>query len=198
MRNKDNNRVIAYLQSRGIDKEIILDCIRRGVLYESVMYHACVFVGKNEQGKSRFACIRSTSGNFKSDAVGSDKKYGFTLPPNNGNCREAAVFESPVDILSHKTLCKEGLIDWDGWRLSLGGTSLLSLAYFLNQRPEVDKCLICTDNDEAGNSAAVKIAELPGVATLRSPPETGKDFNETLQIIRGISRKEVDVPCSSK
>jgi len=27
LRNKDNNRVIAYLQSRGIDKQIILDCI---------------------------------------------------------------------------------------------------------------------------------------------------------------------------
>ena len=33
--NKDNNRVIAYLQSRGIDRGLILECIRRGDLYES-------------------------------------------------------------------------------------------------------------------------------------------------------------------
>jgi hypothetical protein len=38
---KDNNRVIAYLRNRGIDKGLILDCIERGDLYESVYNHNC-------------------------------------------------------------------------------------------------------------------------------------------------------------
>ena len=38
-RNRDSRRVIAYLQGRGIDKSLIQDCIRRGVLYESAHTH---------------------------------------------------------------------------------------------------------------------------------------------------------------
>ena len=34
LRHQNNRRVVAYLQSRGIDKEVILDCINRGNLYE--------------------------------------------------------------------------------------------------------------------------------------------------------------------
>ena len=47
LRHKDNNRIIAYLQSRGIDRDLILDCIERGVLFESKYYHNCVFLGKD-------------------------------------------------------------------------------------------------------------------------------------------------------
>jgi hypothetical protein len=39
IRNKDNRRVIAYLQSRGIDRDLIIDCINQGSLYESLPYH---------------------------------------------------------------------------------------------------------------------------------------------------------------
>ena len=39
--------MIAYLQSRGIDKGLILDCIGRGDLYESAYRHDCIFKGKD-------------------------------------------------------------------------------------------------------------------------------------------------------
>ena len=39
LRNRDNKRVIAYLRSRGIDKDIILACIDRGVLFETKGFH---------------------------------------------------------------------------------------------------------------------------------------------------------------
>jgi hypothetical protein len=100
LRYKDSKRIIAYLQSRGIDKDLILDCIKQGSLYEGSIWHNCVFTGKDENGKTRFAALRGTTSSFKRDSDGSDKRYGFTLPPNNPNSREVAIFEAPIDCLS--------------------------------------------------------------------------------------------------
>jgi len=179
-RNSDNERVIAYLESRGIDRDIILDCIKRGLLYESATWHNCVFVGRDESGKAQFAALRGTTGDFKCDADGSDKSYGFCLPPKDRNCKNAVIFESPIDALSHKVLFPEV----DSYRLSLGCTALAALTRFLETHPEIESISVCTDNDEAGNLAANKIAELPGYSVTRSIPPAGKDWNETLQKIR--------------
>ncbi|MCL1904396.1 MAG: DUF3991 domain-containing protein, partial [Oscillospiraceae bacterium] len=103
LRNDNNNRVIAYLQSRGIDRDLILNCINRGNLYESKGFHNAVFIGRDTHGKVRFAAMRGIRGDFKQDVEGSDKKYGFTIPPNDPNSYEVAVFESPIDAISHQT-----------------------------------------------------------------------------------------------
>jgi hypothetical protein len=177
-RNADNRRVIEYLQGRGIDKAIIDDCINRGSLYESGDgWHSCVFVGRDESGKGRFAAIRGTTGDFKRDAGGSDKRYGFVIPPRNLSAQTAACFESPIDAMSHAYLAP----GFDGWRLSLGGTALIALEHFLERRSEVKAVVVCTDNDEAGNQAAAKIAELGGYQITRSVPPAEKDWNESLQ-----------------
>lgn len=182
---KDNNRVIAYLLSRGIDRDLILDCILRGDLYESAYRHDCVFKGKDENGKTRYAAVRSISSGFKGDAEGSDKKCSFLLPPLNADSNAIAIFESAVDSLSHQTMCKRGHIpQFDGWRLSLGGTSVLGLAYFLETHRQVTHCLICTDSDEAGDKAAMRIAELPDITSERLPPPIGTDWNEAVFAMR--------------
>ena len=183
-RNGDNKRVIAYLRSRGIDRDLIMACIERGALFESRYYHNAVFIGRDEQNKPRFAAIRSTTSKFLQDANGSNKRYGFKLPPTNPGTHEIAVFESPIDALSHQTLCKQGHIPpFKGWRLSLGGTGTLALNHFLKTHPHITHCLIGTDNDEAGNIAAVNIVAIKGITYIRSSPPKGKDWNETLQCI---------------
>ena len=183
LRHKDNRRVIAYLQSRGIDRDLILDCINRGVLFESQYHHNCVFLGKDEYGKTCSATIRGTTSDFKRDANGSDKRFGFILPPDNPSSQTAACFEAPIDCLSHQTLCKHGHIPpFDGWRISLGGTAIGALEHFLKRHPEVTQCLVCTDNDEAGELAAAKVAKLPGISTARAPPLHGKDWSDTLKL----------------
>jgi len=89
--------------------------------------------------------------------------------PDNSTTNVVAIFESPIDCLSHQTLCKQGFIQpFDGWHLSLGGTSILALEHFLQQHPNIKHCIICTDADEAGEKVAAKIAELSGMTTLRS------------------------------
>jgi len=191
LHNKDNKRVIAYLQSRGIDKEVILVCIAQGSLYQSGIWHNCVFTGKDENGKTRFAALRGTTSAFKCDADGSDKRYGFVLPPENLNSHKVAIFESPIDSLSHQTMSKQGLIpEFDGWRLSLGGTSDLALRHFLETHGEVNHCLICTDNDEAGNAVADKIATIPCITFERSLPIIGNDWNDALQAMQKAERTQ--------
>jgi hypothetical protein len=179
-RNKDNERVIAYLQWRGIDKPLILDCIERGSIYESAQYHNCIFVGRDDSGKARYATMRGTLGDFKRDADGSDKRFGFILPPSSGGSDTVAVYESPVDTLSHQALYP----GFGGWRLSLGCTALSALTHFLERHSEVKNCVVCVDNDDAGNKAAAKIADIPSITATRSLPFVGKDWNDALISVR--------------
>jgi hypothetical protein len=194
--NADNKRVIAYLQGRGIFRPLIEDCIRRGILYESANRHNCVFVGRDDKGKAKFAALRGTTGNFKCDANGSDKRFGFCLPPNNPESKIVAVFESPIDCLSHKVIEP----DFDGYRLSLGGTALAALTNFLERHSNIKAIIAATDNDDAGEQAAAKITELAGDKGLeahRDYPPAGKDWNETLSytqrevILLEDKRKEI-------
>ena len=170
---------------------MIKDCIKRGDLYESAYFHDCVFKGKDENGKTKYAATRSTSSAFKGDAEGSEKHYSFLLSPSNHDSHTAAIFEAPADALSHQTMCIQGFIPaFDGWRLSLGGTSDLGLAYFLETHPQVTHCLICTDDDEAGNRIAEKIADLPGITTERSLPTHGTDWNDALMAMQKAERTQ--------
>jgi hypothetical protein len=200
-RNKDNMRVIAYLRSRGIDRELIQSCIRQGNLYESAERHNAVFLGRDERGKVRFAAMRGTSGNFKRDADGSDKRYGFHLPPDFGKEEYLSkvnthlyVFESPIDALSHYVISQmpnqETLY---GHRLSLGGTALAALNHFLENEMSIERIIICTDNDVAGNRAAAEIAEKYGdryKISQVTPPNGCKDWNESLLAAQKAERTQ--------
>jgi hypothetical protein len=174
-KNVHNERVIDYLTKRNISLDVISDCIQCGLLYEDTR-HNCVFVGYDGKQTARYAALRGTYGDFKREVSGSDKRYSFLLPPVNPDCQLLAVFESPIDALSHKTLCSE----YDCWWLSLGGTALTALVQFLTLHPDVRWLDVCTDNDDAGNACFEKIKALNGVYVLRCKPPCGKDWNESL------------------
>ena len=58
---------VSYLQRRGISSDVISRCFRNGLFYEA-RYHGepvCVFVGKDNAGKAKFACMRGITGNLK-------------------------------------------------------------------------------------------------------------------------------------
>ena len=58
---------VSYLQKRGISSKVIRQCLQAGIFYEA-RYHGepvCVFVGKDDSGKAKFACMRSIGGNLK-------------------------------------------------------------------------------------------------------------------------------------
>ena len=180
-----------YLQSRGVSLDVIRYCVSRGILYESLPYHSCVFVGLDRNGVPRYAALRSTCDGpkaFKGEQAGSDKRHSFCIPPEVRS-RRAAVYEAAPDALAHMTL-EGGRAD--KYRLSLGGIYApversvehpckrpLALEAFLQNHPEVDELELCMDNDRAGRWAAQNIAKAYAgryTVTVNLPPIEGYDW----------------------
>ena len=189
--NRCGKAMVSYLQKRGIDADIISQCIGEKILYESRRYQNCVFVGRDPEGKARYACLRGTHGDFKMDVDGSDKRYGFCLPASDQESPFLAVAESPIDALSVATLLKlQGEDFGRNHYLSLGGTAPRALLRFLRDHEAVTHISLCLDNDRAGILGIEKIREaVREDATLSrriqviedNPPAAGgKDYNELL------------------
>lgn len=67
-KNQNDQKVIAYLSGRGIDKEIIQFCLESGRVYESAFHHNAVFVGMDEKDNPKYAAIRGTGTSFIGEA----------------------------------------------------------------------------------------------------------------------------------
>ncbi len=187
--------VTKYLMGRGIDIEIIQQCIDNGSLYESLPHHNCVFVGRDKNGEARFAAMRGIHDDFKIDVKGSDKRWGFCLPAlaTDFNSSTIAVFESAVDALSGATIKKRSGQNWKNfYYLALGGTSPLALIQFIRDHKEINGIALCLDNDAAGRRGTEKIiARIRADTMLQKrnirlldmpPPEKyGKDYNDCLK-----------------
>lgn len=162
---------VSYLQKRGISTVVIKRCTQLGILYEgsykkkepegkATYIPVCVFVGKDEHGTAKFACMRGIHSDLRKDAYGSDKEYSFCLPPHRAGSRHVAVFEAPIDALSHATLQEMDGWKWDGYRLSLGGTSHVALFAFLERHPKIKHVDLYMDSDYAGLKNARKIKDM--------------------------------------
>jgi hypothetical protein len=191
--NVNNDRAIAYLRGRGIDRDILKRCVENGTLYENKA-HNCVFVGFDGQ-TPKFACERGTTDGYKKDVFGSNKAFSFCLPPETAVSTVLACFEAPVDVLSHATICKMGGHGWDGHRLSLGGVGSAALTGFLERHPEITSVQLSLDSDKAGQDATKRIIkELLSdsrfshlkISVALAP--LGTDFNDTLQAIHQLNR----------
>lgn len=194
---------VSYLQRRGIDTDIIGKCMESGIFYESKRYHNCVFVGKDQAGKARYACLRGIGGSFKQEVAGSDKRYGFCLPAADLSSHYLAVAESPIDALSVASLVKRQGEEWDrAHYLSLGGTSPRALIQFLKDYPKISCISLCLDADEAGAHGMEKIREaVEGDRKLDAqvrvlvdnPPSAAsgcKDYNQLLVEKEALYRQE--------
>lgn len=204
--NRCGRAMVSYLQKRGIDADIISQCIGKKILYESRRYQNCVFVGRDPEGRARYACLRGTRGDFKMDVDGSDKRYGFFLPASVQESSFLAVAESPIDALSVATLLKlQGEDFARNYYLSLGGTAPRALLRFLRDHKAVTHISLCLDNDRAGILGMEKIREAIQEDTVLSrhirmiadnppPAAGGKDYNELLcrkaAVLRSTSRYE--------
>lgn len=174
---ESNERIIKYLtEERKLPKDLVEEFIANGLIYEDAKHHNVIFVGNDENGIPRYAHCRGTAGQFRMDVSGSDKSYGFCY---RGKGTELYVVEAPIDLLHYITLYLSG------WRersyLSLGGVSPKALERFLSERKDIESVFIATDNDEAGNNAAEKLAEFipQEISVYRFLPQA-KDWNEEL------------------
>ena len=186
-------RVEAYLRCRGISQAVIDHCLQTGILYESLPYHNCVFVGRDAGGTPRYAALRGTytyGKQFKAESTGSDKRFGFCIEPTTESSA-VAVFEAAIDAMAEMTLTGNAA---DKYRLSLGGIYApeegrdipppAALEEFLAQHPRVDRIEFCLDNDPPGRAAAAALARLYGEryqVAVRLPPIEGFDYGDLAQ-----------------
>lgn len=190
-----------YLKSRGIDEDIIRDCLRSGAIFESMPYHNVVFVGYDDQGKARYAAYRATTNvRIMGDCSGSNKRYSFRLV--GGKSDELHLFECAVDLLSYATLQKQNGEDYRASNLlSLAGvyapkenieesTIPIALAAYLGDNPNTKRIVLHFDNDEVGRKATLALQTiLPRkYEVVDSPPPYGKDFNDFLCAEKNLNR----------
>lgn len=188
-----STRVEAYLRCRGISPQVIQKCMDDGILYESLPYHNCVFVGRDADGVPKYAALRGTctyGKQFKAESTGSDKRYGFCIDPTTES-KTVAVFEAAIDAMAEMTLAGNAA---DKYRLSLGGIYApeeghdiyppAALEEFLAQHPQVERIEFCLDNDPPGRAAAAALARIYGEkyqVAVRLPPIEGFDYGNLAQ-----------------
>lgn len=65
--------------TRGINKDVLFEFVRRKMIYESADYHNAVFVGYDTSGTPRHAHKRgtATSNPYKGNVAGSQPEYSF-------------------------------------------------------------------------------------------------------------------------
>lgn len=201
-KNKDCNRVMQYLFGRGIDYQLIQDCVADGTIYESADYHNAVFIGKDKSGTPKYAALRSTLGStFKQDASGSDKRYSFRLLTKEPN-DTVHLFEAAIDLLSYATYLKcEGKDYGKENLLSLSGVYQpkkelseskvpIALSTYLKENPQIKTVVLHLDNDKTGRLCTAALKELlqKEYKIVDDSPPVGKDFNDFLLSYLGIAR----------
>ena len=184
-KNTASDNVISYLKSRGIDEEIIKECIEKKLIYEEKHYHNAVFVGHDEFGNIKYAGCRSTNETiFKQDATGSDKSYSFRLESNT-KTDTIYIFEGAIDALSYATFLKLYGMDYKAKTLiSLAGIYQpasdiskskipLAIQRYLDKHPETKNIFLCFDNDKAGRktSKALQIVLADKYTVVIKPPK---------------------------
>lgn len=204
-------RITDYLFGRGIDYAIINHCIDNGLIFESLPYHNIVFVGHDGNKKPRYAAFRATnSSRIMGDCTGSDKHYSFRIA--DGRSPDLHLFESAIDLLSYATMEKMAGQDWrNGNLVSLAGvyqpkekieesTVPVALSQFLSDHPGIEKIVLHLDNDAAGRSATRALhAILPEkYEVVDDPPQRGKDCNDQLCLMLGISKNKRKERCDER
>lgn len=198
-KSKTTDKIRDYLFSRGIDQSITEECIKKGIIFESLPYHNLVFVGLDEKQKPRYAAYRTTNNRrILGDCSGSDKHYSFRIADSKSE--EVHLFECAIDLLSYATLCKMHGKDYHELNLiSLAGVYAskkeiaqskvpAALTEYLKNHLYTKRIVLHLDNDNAGRNAAKALKNIlkDDYEVIDNPPPKGKDFNDFLCFQLGL------------
>ena len=188
-RNDRMSRVFSYLLlTRGIDKDVLYEFVRKEMLYESADFHNAVFVGYDSSGKPRHAHKRGTvmSNPYKGNVACSQPEYSFHF---NGTSDKIFLFEAPIDMLSYISMHKE---NWQEHSYAAScSVSDRVLFQCLKDNPNIKNVFLCFDNDEAGQTANKRIADKLNSMNIKSEIliPIHKDWNE--DILNGERTDEI-------
>ena len=188
-RNDRMSRVFSYLLlTRGIDKDVLYEFVRKKMIYESAYYHNAVFVGYDSSGKPRHAHKRGTvtSNSYKENVAGSQPELSFHF---NGTSDKIFLFEAPIDMLSFFSMHKENWQE-NSYAASCSVSDRV-LFQCLNDNTNIKNVFLCFDNDEAGQTANKRIADKLNKLNIQNEIliPTHKDWNE--DILNGERTDEI-------
>lgn len=201
-----NKQAIDYLKNRGIDEEIINDCINKKIIYQENKTNNAVFLGYDNDNNIKYAGCRSTNEKrIMRDAKGSSKEYSFRMLGAE-ECNSLHIFESSIDLLSYATLLKNKGYDYTNQNLlSLAGVYQpssnieqskvpIAVQNFLNKNTNIKDIVLHFDNDIAGrNATKAMIYALDKYNVYDIPAPYGKDINDYLCYSIGLkNRQEID------
>lgn len=201
-RSHTSDVVVEYLFGRGIDYEIINECLDKELIIESLPYHNVVFIGYDENKEPKYATYRATNqSRIMGDCTGSKKQYSFRLTAENTG--EVHLFECAIDLLSYATLLKLDGKDWRQFNLvSLAGVYSpkqkiedskvpVTLSRLLEKDKTIRRIVLHLDNDVAGRKATKALQTIlpKEYEVVDEPPAYGKDVNDFLCKRLGIKEK---------
>lgn len=203
----NNNRAIEYLKNRGIDEEIIQECVDKKLIYQEDKTNNIVFLGYDNEGNIKYAGCRSTgSKRIMRDAKGSSKEFSFRMLSNIKN-NSIHIFESAIDLLSYATMLKIKGYDYKNHNLiALAGVYQpssnieqskvpIAIQNYLNKYQDVQDIVLHFDNDRAGRQATkAMIIALDKYNVYDIPAPYGKDINDYLCFKLGLkNRQEIEL-----
>ena len=198
-----NKEVIDYLKNRGIDEDIILDCINKKLIYQENKTNNVVFVGYDYEHNIKYAGCRSTNEKrIMRDSKGSSKEFSFRLLSKIKN-NTLHIFESSIDLLSYATLLKQKGYDYQNQNLlALAGVYQpgnnieqskvpIAVKKFLEKNTYIENIVLHFDNDRAGRDATkALIIALNRYNIYDIPAPYGKDINDYLCYKLGLKKRQ--------
>lgn len=193
---RNMKNVFAYLvKTRCINQKIVQEMVDRDMLYQDERNN-CVFVSRNENGKSVFATVRGTNTDKKwvGDVSGCDYSHSFFID----NCsRNLIVTESVIDAMSMMDIKEqkgENHQEYNYLSVSGLGKSRKALGYHLG-KTLYDIVFLAFDNDDKGREIAKEMKKHiesinQDISVSMLIPEAAKDWNEELQKEKGCFRHE--------
>ena len=165
-KSETNFEVIRYLTSRGIDSDVIKACIDEGLLYESLPYHNCIFVGFDETGNAAYA-----------ESAIDLLSYATIMKMRTGEWRAEPML-SLGGVYAPSTNNKQTKLP-------------IALQNMTHNQTQINTIALHLDNDYAGRSATRSISEQLGNKYIvrDEPPAYGKDCNDYLQQLQRQKRK---------
>ena len=202
-----NKQVIEYLKNRGIDEEIIEDCVKNNLLYQENKTNNIVFLGYDNDGNIKYAGCRSTNNKrIMRDARGSSKEFSFRLLSEIKNTT-LHIFESSIDLLSYATMLKNKGFNYKEHNLiALAGVYQpssnieqskvpIAIQNYLNKYQYTQNIVLHFDNDRAGREATkAMLIALNKYNVYDIPAPYGKDINDYLCFTLGLkNRQEIEL-----
>ena len=155
-------RVFSYLcHTRGIDYDVVMELVKRKMLYEDAEHHNAVFVGYDYDGIAKYGFKKSTNPDrkFAIDVEGNQKYPVGIWIDNKSN--SVVVGEAIIDLMSVMTITKMNGSDYKAHNYySMQGNNTESVKYHLEHNPHITQLVLAVDNDAAGDKYRDKIKKL--------------------------------------